>query len=66
MSKNTKRETIFKKIEKMYENYGMDITNMSEEEFERLIETYLNQHHNIDEDLKKSEKYKNVFSDDII
>jgi hypothetical protein len=61
-----KKESIFKKIEKMYENYGMDISNMSEEEFDRLIEMYSGPNHDIDVDLKKSEKFKNVFSDDVI
>jgi hypothetical protein len=67
--KEKKEETdpVIRKITKMYENYGMDISNMSEEEFERIKQLYRNTNKaDLDADLKKSEKFKDRFADDIM
>jgi hypothetical protein len=66
--KGRKEETdpVIKKLIKMYGNYGMDISNMSEDEFERLKNLYLHPSKNLDSDLKESEKHKDRFVDDIM
>ncbi len=57
-------DEIIKKLEKMYQNYWIDTSNMDEEEWERLRKQYLKK--DLDSDLKKSEKYKDQFSEDIV
>lgn len=57
---------IYEKIERLYENYGIDTAAMDEEEFDRLILDYIKKPGKLDEDLEKSEKHKNKFSEDII
>lgn len=66
--KNKKQEIgpIIKKIMKMYENYGIDVSNMAEEEFERIKDLYKQSQKDLDADLKKSEKYKGLFDEDIM
>jgi len=55
-----------KKIESMYQNYGIDTSNMSDEEFDRICDLYRRQKEDIDADLKKSEEFKERFEDDIV
>lgn len=65
--KETKdKDDFIKKIEKLYQNYGIDTSNMDEDEFERLRSSYQSRGKNIDLDLEKSEKYKNQFENDIV
>jgi hypothetical protein len=64
--KPTKHDAEIKKLKRMYENYGINTSDMSEEEFERLHKKYKNSGKNLDEDLKASEKYYKVYDDDII
>jgi hypothetical protein len=69
IKKEKKREEfgpIVKKIVKMYENYGIDISDMAEEEFERIKNLYTETGADLDADLKKSAKYKDIFADDIM
>lgn len=71
MEKNTKERTIrsdsiVKKIEKLYQNYGIDITDMSDDEFERLKASYEQKSRNIDKDLKDSEQHNGKFENDIL
>lgn len=67
MKKETKsKDDFIKKIEKLYQNYGIDTSNMDEDEFERLRSSYKTPGKNIDVDLENSEKYKNQFEDDIV
>lgn len=63
-SKN--KDEFIRKIERLYQNYGIDTSNMDEDEFERLRSSYQARGKNIDHDLEKSEKYKNQFEDDIV
>ncbi len=58
------KDEFFKKLEKLYQNYGIDTSNMDEEEWERLKQQYRGK--NLDADLKESEKYKDQFLDDIV
>jgi hypothetical protein len=68
--KNTKpekeRSEFSKKLERLYENYGIDTSSMEDDEFERLGKAYISSGKNIDDDLKESEKYRGKFSDDIV
>jgi hypothetical protein len=66
MSK-TKEEKILDKIKQLYENYGIDIFIMEEEEFERILNHYKANPTKLVDDLKKSGTHANNFSDaDII
>lgn len=64
MSDN-KSDTLIKKILRMYKNYGLDISDMSEEEFIRVRREY-EKKCSIDKDLKESEKFADKFTEDII
>jgi hypothetical protein len=56
-----------KKLIKMYKNYGIDISNMSDEEFERMRQLYeRNRNVDIDSDLVDSEQHSDTYSDDIL
>lgn len=66
MISENKLDALTKKIIKMYKNYGLDVSNMSDEEVSRIREKYDKMGTNIDEDLKKSEKYSGNFSDHIL
>jgi hypothetical protein len=57
---------ILEKIKILYHNYGIDTANMTEEEFDRLIEKYSSGGNNLDKDLFESEKHKERFLDDMI
>lgn len=61
-----KYEASIKKIKKMYENYGINTGDMSEDELDRLYQQYLSSDKNLDNDLKESEKFSNIFDEDII
>lgn len=54
MIKNNKAEQVKKKIFKIYENYGIDIEDITDEEIKRLIEYYSKDLKKLDLDLKKS------------
>ena len=60
------RDPLSKKIEKMYHNYGIDTSDMSDEEFQRMKDQYLAKKQNLDHDLRESEKFKERFADDIV
>lgn len=65
--KKIKEEKILDKIKRLYQNYGIDILVMEEEEFKRVLEFYKSNTEKLAEDLKKSSSHANSFSDvDII
>lgn len=65
--KKNKEEKFLDKIKKLYQNYGIDILVMEEEEFRRVLEFYKSNVKKLSEDLKKSGSHANSFSDvDII
>lgn len=67
MRKNSpERDTLSRKIEKMYQNYGLDTSNMSEDEFDRMKQSYLDDLGDIDSDLRASEQHKERFANDIV
>ena len=49
-----KEEQVKKKIFKIYENYGIDIEDITDEEVKRLTEYYSKNLKKLDLDLKKS------------
>ena len=63
---DSKPDTLTRKIMKLYKNYGLDVSNMSDEEIIRIKEEYKKQNSNIDKDLKESEKYSDRFVDNIL
>ena len=65
--KKNKEEKFLDKIKRLYQNYGIDILVMEEEEFKRVLEFYKSNTEKLAEDLKKSSSHANSFSDvDII
>ncbi len=65
--KKTKEEKLLDRIKKLYQNYGIDIQIMGEDEFSRILDHYRNNTDKLLEDLKKSSLHANSFSDvDII
>jgi hypothetical protein len=61
-----KQDTLTKKILKLYKNYGLDVSSISDEEIERIKPSYKKKGNNIDSDLKKSEDYIDEFAGNII
>lgn len=59
----TKEEKFLSWIKKMYQNYGIDVTAMEEEEFKRLLDFYVANPAKLIADLKKSSIHANDFSD---
>ena len=55
------KDHIVEKIKEMYTNYGIDISNMSDEEFLRLKEEYNSKPGSLDRDLKESQKHSGSF-----
>ncbi len=66
LSKILSNDEFFKKIEKLYQNYGMDTSNMDEDELLRLKDLYQKRGRSIDADIAASEKYKDRFIDDLV
>lgn len=65
--KKNKEEKFLDKIKRLYQNYGIDILVMEEDEFRRVLEFYKSNVKKLAEDLKKSSSHANSFSDvDII
>ena len=65
--KKINEEKILEKVKKLYQNYGIDILIMEEEELKRVVEFYKSNIDKLAEDLKKSSSHANSFSDvDII
>lgn len=54
------------KIKRLYNNYGIDISDMEEEEYTRIINSYSNNRKKLEEDLGKSEEIKGMFTEDDI
>jgi hypothetical protein len=65
-NKKQKKDDLTKKIEKIYLNYGIDISDIDEDELERLKQKYAQNKKQLEQDLKESEKHKDSFVDDVI
>jgi hypothetical protein len=65
--KSNPEDAIIKKIKQLYSNYGIDISDMSDDEFSRIKDQYLEKKVGaLDDDLKASEKYIPDFAEKII
>lgn len=64
--RDREKDALTKKIEKLYHNYGIDTSNMSEEELGRLKARYSRPDEDINKDLRASEKFKDRFANDIV
>lgn len=54
MSDQKKTEETKKKLEQIYENFGLDMEDMDTEEIERMVDFYSQNKEQLDKDLKKS------------
>lgn len=67
MIKKTKEEKLLDNIKRLYQNYGIDILVMGEDEFQRILGYYKLHPDQLSSDMKKSGIHANSFSDvDII
>lgn len=57
-------EKIKSLIEEMYENYGLEIYDMTDYEMEKLCSYYLKNQEQLEKDLKSSRKSKKVNKDE--
>jgi hypothetical protein len=64
--KKSKFDIELKKIRKIYENYGIDTSDMSEEELDRIYHQYKKTNRSIENDVRESERYSAVFDEDDI
>ncbi len=55
--KKPKPQEVKKKIQQIYDNYGLDLDDVDEDDMARLIDEYI-QHGDIDKDLQASKKMK--------
>lgn len=60
---NPKIDSIKKKIEKLYENFGIEIDTNYEENLDLIIEHYLKNPDELNKDIKKSNKNKVLIED---
>lgn len=61
-----KIDNITKKIIKIYQNYGIDVSSMSDDEFERIRKMYEKLGADIDKDLNNSEQHSSKFVENIL
>lgn len=59
-------ESEVEKLKRIFQNYGLNILDMTEEEFERLYKSYKESGKDINKDLRDSEKFSGKYDDDII
>lgn len=64
--KKWERTEACRKVERMYQNFGIDTSNMSEEELQAIVDKYIRLKKDLDADLAQSEKHKDKFEDDLI
>ena len=57
---------LIERIKIIYDNYGIDISTMDEDELKRIAETYSLNIDKLEQDIAESEKHKDKFLEDII
>ena len=57
-------EAIRKKVDKMYENYGIDPSNSDDSDLTRVYRHYKSNPKQLDVDYEKSKKHADQFSDE--
>lgn len=62
MSDQKETEEVKKKLEQIYENFGLDMEDMDTEEIERMVDYYEVNKDQLDKDLKDSIKAKKILS----
>ena len=60
------KRSLKEKVKRLYSHYGIDVTEMEDDEYIRILDSYKNNAEKLDADLKKSEKLQKLFSDDDI
>lgn len=63
MSDQKETEEIKRKLEQIYENFGLDMEDMDTEEVERMVDYYETNKDQLDKDFKNSLKAKKILSD---
>jgi len=54
---------VYKKLIKLYNNYGLDVAEMDEDELQWLIQKYSTNRDLLEKDLKESETHKDKFEE---
>ncbi len=60
----TEVERIKKKVDEMYENYGIDPTGMDEEDLSRVYKYYFGKKEELESDYEQSKKHTGLFDED--
>ena len=60
----TEIEKIKKKVDEMYENYGIESTGMDEEDLSRVYKYYFNKREELESDYEQSKKHAGIFDED--
>ena len=60
----TEVERIKKKVDEMYENYGIDPTGMDEEDLSRVYKYYFGKKEELEADYEQSKKHAGIFDED--
>ena len=60
----TESERIKKKVDEMYENYGIDPTGMDEEDLSRVYKYYFERREELESDYEQSKKHTGLFDED--
>ncbi len=62
----TELDRMIAKLRQMYENWGIDTTDMEEDELQRVLRPYISGERSLEKDLKASAVHAKKFKDDII
>jgi hypothetical protein len=60
----TEVEKIKKKVDEMYENYGIDPTGMDEADLARVYRYYFDKREELEDDYEQSKKHAVLFDED--
>jgi hypothetical protein len=62
----TEAEKVKKKVDEMYENYGIDPTSLDESDFGRVYRYYMENRKELDSDYEDSKRHAGLFDEDDI
>ena len=62
--KESEVDLIKKKLDKMYENYGIDSSGMDDGDLSRVVRYYFENKEELDSDYEESKRYSGRFDDD--
>jgi hypothetical protein len=66
VSDTEKIERLKKKVNRIYENYGIDVSGMDEGDLSTVYKYYLEKQDELESDYKESQLYADKFDDDDI